>query len=228
MKPSAETLRHKEWAEQQPVTTTCAHCDYTITATVAQAREAAATHRAEAHPDLKPRKRLGKATYCKVDGCHEPRAGGGGRYGALCAQHKTEAQNYDREARTAARATTLQLKRPTAKRHAASPRQRQGRDPAKVRGPSDLKRYPLPPAPDGRANDRTSRDSPTTARSKLTPAILRRAAEAHKEGETPWQIAGWLWQEAGFSSQHACKGSLYRAFAAMGLTTVTSARKTTG
>lgn len=65
MKPSAESLRHKEWAEQQQVTTSCAHCDFTITATVAQAREAAAAHRATAHPDLKPSARVRKGHYAR-------------------------------------------------------------------------------------------------------------------------------------------------------------------
>lgn len=65
MKPSAESLRHKEWAEQQQVTTRCALCDFTITATVAQAREAAAAHRAAAHPDLRPSTRVRKGRYAK-------------------------------------------------------------------------------------------------------------------------------------------------------------------
>lgn len=81
----------------------------------------------------------------------------------------------------------------------------------RVRFPSDLKTYPLPPAADGRANAVTSVDSPTTARSRLTPALLERARGMAENGLTPWQIAGAIWEEAGYSSRDACKGSLYRA-----------------
>ncbi len=95
------------------------------------------------------------------------------------------------------------------------PRVRSGRnptrDPAKVRYPSDLKQYPLPPSLDGRAHGRTGRQSPTTARSRLTPDLVREASERARQGETPWQIAGDMWERAGYAGRHACKGSLYRA-----------------
>jgi hypothetical protein len=93
-------------------------------------------------------------------------------------------------------------------------RQPKVRKPRTIRFPSDLKEYPLPPSPDGRSNNRTSRESPTTARSRLTPALLERVIAAAKTGQTPWQIAGEIWEEAGYSSRHACKGSIYRALAA--------------
>jgi hypothetical protein len=95
------------------------------------------------------------------------------------------------------------------------PKIRRGR--TKIRFPSDLKMYPLPPSPDGRATDRTSPESPTTARSRLTPALMSEAVARAEKGETPWQIAGDLWERAGYASRHACKGSLYRALRAAGV-----------
>lgn len=91
------------------------------------------------------------------------------------------------------------------------PRKRWG---SNIRYPSDEKFYPLPPSPDGRANNETSKDSPTTARSKLTPLIVAQVIEQTAEGLTPWQIAGPLWEELGFSSRHSCKGAIYRCLRA--------------
>ena len=85
------------------------------------------------------------------------------------------------------------------------------------RYPSDYKTYPLPPAGDGRSHGRTSEASPTTARSLLTPALLARATEESRAGMSPHAIAVGMWEEAGFASHDACKGSLYRALRIAGV-----------
>lgn len=127
--------------------------------------------------------------------------------GYECAKHGTPAPDRPVEPR---------LTRPPKPRVQREPRPKKPREPFRrwgkeVRYPSDLKLYPLPPSPDGRANDRTSVESPTTARSRLTPALLARAVEMAERGMTPWQIAGEIWEQAGYTSRESCKGSLYRA-----------------
>lgn len=92
-----------------------------------------------------------------------------------------------------------------------------------VRFPSDLKTYPLPPSPDGRDHGRTSADSPTTARSRLTPPLLARIFQDYDAGASVQSVAASIWKDAGYASRDACKGSVYRALRRTGRATTSQA-----
>lgn len=56
---SRQELRERlqDRADQQPLTTSCAHCDWTYTGTAHEGRELAKGHRRVHHPEIKPARR---------------------------------------------------------------------------------------------------------------------------------------------------------------------------